>query len=63
MSRKTVEVNQVIAAANRMLEQSVPEYTAQREGIAALLERVLFDTGNYHGYAVDAEDSTRRTYK
>jgi hypothetical protein len=59
---KTISVSKVIDAANHMLEESVPEYAAQREGVVALLECILFDTGNYRGYLVADDDATRRNY-
>lgn len=49
MSRKTVEVSKVLAEANAMLANDKLS-DGERQGIIALLERILFDTGNYQGY-------------
>lgn len=50
MARKTIPVESVKAIANGMLANSRPELVESREAIAVMLERILFDTGNYHGY-------------
>lgn len=49
MSRKTVEVSKVLDAANTFLAStdSTPD---GREAVCALLETVLFETGNYAGF-------------
>jgi hypothetical protein len=49
MARQTINVNTLRIDANRILSQSTcnPE---RREGVIALLEHVLTQTGNYHGF-------------
>jgi hypothetical protein len=57
MARKTIPVEAVKAAANRMLAQSDDTMQQGRIGVYMLLERVLFDTDNYRGYRyVSPED-------
>jgi hypothetical protein len=72
MARKTIEVGKVLKIANNFL--AAKHTTAEeREAVASLLEAVLFETGNYRGfaylpkenYAAEAEfesDGTRRRY-
>jgi hypothetical protein len=49
-ARKTIEVGKVLKMANTFL--AVHNTTAdEREAIAYFLEGVLFETGNYRGYA------------
>lgn len=50
MTRKTIPVERVKELANGMLLNSQDEMTKEREGIYTLLEQVLMDTGNYHGF-------------
>jgi hypothetical protein len=60
MARKTFHVDQLRAAANRMLAASpATDFSAndtasddqsQRLGVIVLLEHVLHETGNYKGY-------------
>jgi hypothetical protein len=73
VARKTVPVEDVKRNANRMLRNSDETVKDGRIGVYMLLERVLFDTGNYKGYKYispndDASniagelDDTRRFY-
>ena len=67
MVRKTISVEAVKENANRMLRDSDTTAKDGRIGIFSLLERILFDTGNYHGFRhiqVNGEkyDATRRYY-
>lgn len=49
VSRKTIEVSTVLKMVNSFL--SAENTTAdEREGVAALMEGILFETGNYAGY-------------
>ena len=49
-ARKTVEVGKVLKMANSFL---AAEHTNadEREAICAMIEGILFETGNYRGYA------------
>ena len=48
-SRKTVEVGKMLRMANSFL--AAENTTAdEREGVCALMEAILFETGNYRGY-------------
>jgi hypothetical protein len=49
-SRKTISVEAVKEIANGMLRDSIPEMKDGRIAVTVLIERVLMDTGNYHGY-------------
>jgi hypothetical protein len=68
MARKTIEVGKMLKMANAFL--AAKNTTAdEREGVCALLEAVLFETGNYEGFrylAVEGttyvEDGSRRFY-
>lgn len=73
VARKTIQVEAVKKTVNDMLRNSIPELQEGRIGAYMVLERVLFDTGNYHGYRYispnnDASniagqfDDTRRYY-
>lgn len=48
--RKTVEVGKVLKIANNFL---AAKHTTdeERESVCAVIEAVLFETGNYRGYA------------
>jgi len=49
MARKTVEVGKILRMANAFL--AAENTTAdEREGVAAILEAILFETGNYEGF-------------
>lgn len=66
-ARKTAEVAAIKDAANHMLKQSIDSFVGQREGIAALLERILMDTNNYKGFQFTdgtrgETDESRRWY-
>jgi hypothetical protein len=50
MGRKTVDVEYVKMIANRILTNEDPKRSGEREGVAMLLEAVLFETGNYKGF-------------
>jgi hypothetical protein len=75
MARKTIDVEQVKAKANKALNDPTARYwqestygphgaQAYRQGVIAVLETVLMDTGNYKGYSEhrDLADATQRTY-
>ena len=48
-ARKTVEVGKMLRMANSFL--AAENTTAdEREGVCALMEAILFETGNYRGY-------------
>ena len=49
MARKTIEVGKILKMANAFL--AAQNTTAdEREGVCALLEAVLFESGNYMGF-------------
>jgi hypothetical protein len=49
VARKTVEVGKILRMANSFL--AAENTTAdEREGVCALMEAILFETGNYRGY-------------
>ena len=49
VARKTVEVGKMLRMANSFL--AAENTTAdEREGVCALMEAILFETGNYRGY-------------
>jgi hypothetical protein len=50
--RKTIEVSEVLAEANRLLALPDSKYTDEgfRRGVACMLEHFLHATGNYEGY-------------
>ena len=50
MARKTIDVAAVTQICNGMLAYSQDDMVAEREAIAMVAERVLMDTGNYHGF-------------
>lgn len=66
MARKTIEVGKILKMANAFL--AAKNTTAdEREAVCALLEAVLFETGNYCGYRyLDTDEiagnGTRRYY-
>ena len=57
MARKTIAVEDVKSAANGMLARSYETVKEGRIGVYVLLERILFDTGNYHGYKYISPDN------
>ena len=66
-ARKTVEVGLVLDAANAILRKSQDDAVSARHGVAALLEIVLMETGNYNGFAFTdgnngRTDESRRQY-
>jgi len=66
--RKTIEVSAVLSMANNMLANSTHAVSAEsRMAVASMLERILMDTGNYHGFNyiggyVAGMDESRRFY-
>lgn len=64
--RKTIEVDKVRRLANDYLTNSAPPNDRERAGVASLLEQILLETGNYHGYGYTIDnwrdDETRRVY-
>jgi len=65
--RKTIRVSDLTAKINKMIAATPDNFTAERLALATLLESVLMDTGNYHGYrhtdgARGTLDDTRRSY-
>lgn len=48
-ARKTIEVGKVLKMANSFLaaQNTTPD---EREAICAMIEGILFETGNYRGY-------------
>lgn len=74
MARKTVSVEWVRMRTNMYLATSDPEWKDQRQGMASLLEAVLFETDNYMGFKYlpsetkedgtlrEDRDDTRREY-
>jgi hypothetical protein len=63
MSRKTFEVKTLVERINYFNQKSSDKCSRERLAGCQLLEGVLFDTGNYRGYAeLDKEDTTRRLY-
>lgn len=51
MPRKTIPVARVKEIANNILANSTEDYPPEsRLAIAGMLEIVLMETGNYHGY-------------
>ncbi len=49
-ARKTIKVQELKRLINDMIKGSVNEYKEGRIALAVLLETVLMDTGNYHGF-------------
>ena len=62
--RKTIKVEALKDKVNAMLEKSDDARVEGREALAILLETVLMDTDNYHGYiqAQPVVDDSRRRY-
>lgn len=61
--RKTIEVPKVRRWANAALKNTGPEDQKDRKAIAWLLEKVLFETGNYNGFHYIDEDGERVKYE
>ena len=63
-TRKTITVEDFKAKANAMLLDSEADLVEGRKAVAILLESVLMDTGNYHGFVQDqpVTDDSRRRY-
>ena len=49
MARKTIEVGKILNIANHFLAAKNTS-ADEREGVCAMLETVLFETGNYMGF-------------
>lgn len=67
MARKTIAVDDIRKMANSMLANSSDGAKEGRVGITVLLDKILMETGNYHGYNhTDGQqgnlDDTRRVY-
>ena len=61
--RKTIKVETLKAKVNAMLEKSDNDRVEGRQALAVLLETILMDTGNYHGYTgPQGSDDSRRRY-
>ena len=56
--KKTVEVKELLEWVNAQLERQDPYADVGfKSGIAAMIERVLMDSGNYNGYMhLDKDD-------
>jgi hypothetical protein len=50
MSRKTIRVETVIDWANNYLARTDDQHIERRRGVMAMLEKILYETGNYQGY-------------
>ena len=66
MARKTIEVGKILKMGNAFLSShnTTPD---EREAICAMLEAILFETGNYCGYSYNDTseiegNGTRRKY-
>lgn len=78
MARKTIDIDTVKASANKALSDpavhanqeryhGVRGAVAYRQGVAAVLESVLMDSGNYHGFQFTDgksghDDNSKRRY-
>ena len=49
-TRKTFDVETLLTRVNHFLLHSEDDKKGEREGMLTLLEGVLMDTGNYHGF-------------
>lgn len=49
MARKTIEVGKILNMANTFLAAQNTR-DDEREGVCALVEAILFETGNYQGF-------------
>jgi hypothetical protein len=66
-SRKTVDVQFLKDKVNHYLAHSPNAHVGERDGNIMLLEMVLSETGNYHGFNYiggyrEGMDETRRFY-
>ncbi len=52
-TRKTIVVSDIKDKANAMLADSDSDLIEGRQAVAILIESILMDTGNYHGYTQD----------
>ena len=50
MSKKTIKVDEIKDIVNSFLLHSKDEYEERRIGMCVALEKILFDTDNYHGF-------------
>ena len=55
--RKTMDVADIVDRANHFMLASESDQMGQRQGVAGLLESVLFATGNYKGFRYVDQDS------
>ena len=73
MARKTIEVSAMVDWGNAFLRDSEDDMTGMRQGVAAMVERALFETHNYAGFSYlqtewedgalrEGYDDTRRIY-
>lgn len=67
MARKTVSLADLTKRVNHVLSATADDMTSDRIAVSVLLESVLMDAGNYHGFQfTDGEhgrlDDTRRAY-
>lgn len=59
--RSTFPVQDLKGIVNNMLAKSIDEAKQQRQGMIAVIERVLMDTDNYHGFQyLDSEFEPKR---
>jgi hypothetical protein len=59
-NRKTFKVNDLTIQVNRMLANSAEDARDGRVALSVLLEKMLMDTGNYHGFRYTDGDQGRR---
>jgi len=58
-ARKTITVESLRDKVNFMIEATPDDMTRERQALAMVLESVLHDTGNYHGFQYrDIDHST-----
>ena len=62
MARKTIEVATIRDLVNTYNERSADHMAQERAALNTLLEIVLHDTGNYHGFEYLDEDSEAYPY-
>ena len=56
MGRKTVNVQDMVIKANRMLSESKADMSDYRRGVATMIEEILHSTGNYQGFQYLSEN-------
>lgn len=57
-SRKTIKVSELVDMVNGICKDSAPEFVDVRQGALNVLEAVLHNSGNYHGYRFLRYDET-----